>query len=100
MRISRTVSYAVQAALHLAEAPSDEPVPCSRIAAQGHMPERVLHDPQRGQQRRTFLGVAIQEGAYLRPHRVAQHRRRLWIDDGFAPLACLPTQAMFTASTS
>ena len=42
MKISRTVSYAVQAALHLAEAPSDSPVPCSRIAAEGHMPERFL----------------------------------------------------------
>ena len=42
MKISRTVSYAVQAALHLAETPSDVPVPCSRIASEGHMPERFL----------------------------------------------------------
>ena len=42
MKISRTVSYAVQATLHLAEAPSSHPVPCSRIAAEGHMPERFL----------------------------------------------------------
>ncbi len=42
MKISRTVSYAVQATLHLAETPSDVPVPCSRIASEGRMPERFL----------------------------------------------------------
>jgi len=42
MKISRTVSYAVQAALHLAGEPTGQPVPCSRIASEGHLPERFL----------------------------------------------------------
>ena len=42
MKISRTVSYAVQATLQLAEAPRNQPVPCSQIAAEGQMPERFL----------------------------------------------------------
>src|ERR1700676_5346283 len=42
MKLSRTVGYALQAALQLAETGSKVPVPCSRLAAQGHMPERCL----------------------------------------------------------
>ncbi len=42
MKLSRTVSYALQATLQLAEAQSDHPVPCSRLAAEGKMPERFL----------------------------------------------------------
>jgi len=42
MKLSRTVSYAVQATLQLAEAESSSPVPCSRLAATGQMPERFL----------------------------------------------------------
>jgi Rrf2 family transcriptional regulator, cysteine metabolism repressor len=42
MKISRTVTYAVQAALQLAQSDSRQPVPCSRLAAQGQMPERFL----------------------------------------------------------
>ena len=42
MKISRTVSYAVQATLQLALEPPNEPVPCSRIASEGRMPERFL----------------------------------------------------------
>lgn len=42
MKLSRTVSYAVQATLRLAEADSSRPVPCSRLAAEGKMPERFL----------------------------------------------------------
>lgn len=42
MKLSRTVGYALQAILQLAEAESNTPVPCSRIAAQGRMPERFL----------------------------------------------------------
>ena len=42
MKLSRTVSYALQATLQLAEAASDHPVPCSRLAAEGKMPERFL----------------------------------------------------------
>jgi Rrf2 family protein len=42
MKLSRTVAYAVQAALQLANAPSATPIPCSQLAAAGHMPERFL----------------------------------------------------------
>ncbi len=42
MRLSRTVTYAIQAMLQLAESDSTTPVPCSRLAAQGGMPERFL----------------------------------------------------------
>jgi Rrf2 family protein len=42
MKISRTVGYAVQATLQLAQSNSHEPVPCSRLAGEGHMPERFL----------------------------------------------------------
>jgi Rrf2 family protein len=42
MKLSRTVAYAIQAALQLAQSKSDLPVPCSQLAAEGHMPERFL----------------------------------------------------------
>ncbi|REK15898.1 MAG: Rrf2 family transcriptional regulator [Planctomycetota bacterium] len=42
MKLSRTVAYAVQATLQLADAPPGAPVPCSQLAATGHMPERFL----------------------------------------------------------
>ncbi|HEY5316199.1 MAG TPA: Rrf2 family transcriptional regulator, partial [Pirellulales bacterium] len=42
MKFSRTVTYAVQAALALAQASGDRPVPCSRLAASGKLPERFL----------------------------------------------------------
>lgn len=42
MKLSRTVAYAVQATLQLAQSKSGEPVPCSQLAADGHMPERFL----------------------------------------------------------
>jgi Rrf2 family protein len=42
MKLSRTVAYAVQATLQLAQSKSDVPVPCSRLAAEGGMPERFL----------------------------------------------------------
>ena len=42
MKISRTVAYAVQAVLQLAEADADIPVPCSQLAKEGRMPERFL----------------------------------------------------------
>jgi Rrf2 family protein len=42
MKLSRTVSYAVQAALRLAESETSRPVPCSKLAADGQMPERFL----------------------------------------------------------
>lgn len=42
MKLSRTAAYAVQAALQLAEDDGRVPVPCSHLAATGHMPERFL----------------------------------------------------------
>jgi Rrf2 family protein len=42
MKLSRTVSYALQATLQLARVDSETPVPCSQLAAQGKMPERFL----------------------------------------------------------
>jgi Rrf2 family protein len=42
MRLSRSVSYALQAILQLAGVDSATPVPCSQIAAEGRMPERFL----------------------------------------------------------
>lgn len=42
MKLSRTVSYALRATLRLAESDSGVPVPCSRLANDGHMPERFL----------------------------------------------------------
>lgn len=42
MKLSRTTGYAVQAALQLAQTPSGQPIPCSKLAATGGMPERFL----------------------------------------------------------
>lgn len=42
MKLSRTVAYALQATLQLAQTESGVPVPCSRLAAEGKMPERFL----------------------------------------------------------
>lgn len=42
MKLSRTVAYAVQATLQLAQAEGNAPVPCSMIARKGRMPERFL----------------------------------------------------------
>ena len=42
MKLSRTVTYALQATLLLAQAERGEPIPCSRLAAEGSMPERFL----------------------------------------------------------
>ena len=42
MKLSRTVTYAIQATLQLAESDSRTPVPCSKLASTGAMPERFL----------------------------------------------------------
>ena len=42
MKLSRTVAYALQATLQLARAEPGVPVPSSRLAAKGKMPERFL----------------------------------------------------------
>ena len=42
MKLSRTVAYAVRATLQLAQLEADGPVPCSKLASEGKMPERFL----------------------------------------------------------
>lgn len=42
MKLSRSVSYALQAVLQLAATGAKTPVPCSQLAAEGSMPERFL----------------------------------------------------------
>lgn len=42
MKLSRTVAYAIRATLQLSGCQPDVPVPCSQLAAEGHMPERFL----------------------------------------------------------
>jgi len=42
MKMSRTVAYAVQAVLQLAQSEPGVPVPCGRLASEGKMPERFL----------------------------------------------------------
>ena len=42
MKFSRTVAYALQATLQLAQSSTGEPVPCSQLASEGQMPERFL----------------------------------------------------------
>ena len=42
MKLSRTVAYAVRATLQLAQLESDGPIPCSKLASEGKMPERFL----------------------------------------------------------
>ncbi len=42
MKLTRTVAYALQATLQIANLHPGNPVPCSRLAAEGQMPERFL----------------------------------------------------------
>jgi Rrf2 family transcriptional regulator, cysteine metabolism repressor len=42
MKLSRTVAYAVRATLQLAQLETAGPIPCSRLANEGKMPERFL----------------------------------------------------------
>ncbi|MFZ5830099.1 MAG: RrF2 family transcriptional regulator [Planctomycetota bacterium] len=42
MKLSQSVTYAVQATLKLAEKENDGPVSCGRLADSGNMPERFL----------------------------------------------------------
>jgi Rrf2 family protein len=42
MKLSRTVAYAVRATLQLAQLEAAGPVPCSKLASEGKMPERFL----------------------------------------------------------
>jgi Rrf2 family protein len=66
MKLSRAVSYALQATLLLAQAEREGPVPCSYLAAEGSMPVRFLLQILRALVTRGILkssrGV---EGGYL-----------------------------------
>ena len=42
MKLSQSVTYALQAALRLAEMPLQRPVSCNQLASDGNMPERFL----------------------------------------------------------
>ena len=42
MRMSRSTAYAIGALVQLADAPPSVPVPCSKLAQAGEMPERFL----------------------------------------------------------
>jgi len=42
MKLSQSVTYALQATLRLAEMSEQRPVSCSQLASDGHMPERFL----------------------------------------------------------
>jgi Rrf2 family protein len=42
MKLSRTVTYAIQAAIQLVQAGPGATIPCSKLAAEGEMPERFL----------------------------------------------------------
>lgn len=42
MKLSQSVTYALQATLRLAEMPEQRPVSCNQLASDGNMPERFL----------------------------------------------------------
>jgi Rrf2 family transcriptional regulator, cysteine metabolism repressor len=42
MKVSRTIAYAIHATLQLAGGERDVPIPCSKLASEGQMPERFL----------------------------------------------------------
>jgi Rrf2 family protein len=42
MKVSRTIAYAIHATLQLAGAERGVPIPCSKLASEGQMPERFL----------------------------------------------------------
>ncbi len=42
MKLSQSVTYALQATLRLAEMPMQRPVSCNQLASDGNMPERFL----------------------------------------------------------
>ena len=60
MKLSRTVSYALQATLQLARSRSHDPVPCRQLAADGNMPERFLLQILRDWRAAIFL---VRDGA-------------------------------------
>jgi Rrf2 family protein len=67
MKLSRTASYALQAILQLAQSDASGcPIPCSRLAAEGKMPERFLLQILRSLVTHGILGSARGvEGGYV-----------------------------------
>lgn len=66
MKVSRSMTYAVQALLQLAVADSSKPVACNLLAKEGQMPERFLLQILRGLVNRGLLkSIRGVEGGYL-----------------------------------
>ncbi len=42
LKFSRSVAYALESVIQLAQAEGTKPIPCSRLASEGKMPERFL----------------------------------------------------------
>lgn len=99
--MSRASAYAIGAVLQLAEAPVGVPVPCSRLAKTGEMPERFLLQVLRNLVNHKILkstrGV---DGGYslLRPASEITLLQILESTDGpmapeIPPLECIPPSA-------
>ncbi|TWT66808.1 HTH-type transcriptional regulator CymR [Posidoniimonas polymericola] len=80
MKVSRTVTYAVQALLQLSVYEGEGPVPCNRLAREGRMPERfllqILRDLVNSGILRSVRGV---EGGY----RLARSTDEITLEDIF-----------------
>lgn len=91
MRLTRTNVYALRASLQLAAAPRGLPVPCSKLARDGNMPERfllqVLRVLVRHQVLKSTCGVA--GGYYL-----ARSPEHVSLRDLLQPFDDAPQRAM------
>ena len=101
MRISRASAYAIGAMLQLVDAPTGVPVPCSRLAKSGEMPERfllqVLRQLVNSELLKSTRGV---DGGYslARPAKEISLLQILEATDGtvtpeLPPLECIPRAA-------
>jgi Rrf2 family transcriptional regulator, cysteine metabolism repressor len=90
MRLTRTNVYALRASLQLVDAPRGLPIPCSRLAQDGNMPERfllqVLRVLVKHQVLKSTCGVA--GGYYL-----ARAPQRISLRDLFRPFDDAPQRA-------
>ncbi len=90
MRLTRTNVYALRATLQLADAPRGLPIPCSRLAKDGNMPERfllqVLRVLVKHQVLKSTCGVA---GGYC----LARAPERISLRDLFQPFDDAPQRA-------
>jgi Rrf2 family protein len=101
MRISRASTYAIGALLQLVDAPAGVPVPCSRLAKTGEMPERFLLQVLRGLVNSGLLSSTrgIDGGyALARPAEEISLLQILEATDGplssdLPPLECIPRTA-------